>query len=195
MSITVALPADNGGRYFAGPNGKMFAGTDTSGDANYAAAHTRLVAVDGTTPLLPDVTTPTDALTNTALSRLMAYLMGFDGSTWRRLRTDATYGLAVDVKRAAPALSAVVHTAVSVSTSSTVINGALATRRWLLVINDGTVPVYLKVEATAVVNQGIRLAPNGGSLEISDALGNLFTGGLRGIVASGAATVLVSEGT
>ena len=71
-------------------------------------------------------------------------------------------------------------------------NGA---RRWALFINDSAVVVYLKVGANAVANQGIRLNAAGGSFEISEALGNLETGAVNGIAASGSDnTVLVVEG-
>lgn len=46
-------------------------------------------------------------------------------------------------------------------------------RTYLLLINDSDTALYLKLGAAAVVNQGIRLNANGGSLELSDINANL----------------------
>ncbi|KKL62788.1 hypothetical protein LCGC14_2181660, partial [marine sediment metagenome] len=43
-------------------------------------------------------------------------------------------------------------------------------------------------------SEGIRVNANGGSYEISRTVGNLFTGAINGILVSGTATLLVTEG-
>lgn len=86
------------------------------------------------------------------------------------------------------------HTTASMTTSSGAVIATSLSRRYLLVVNDGSVDVYIKLGATAVANQGIRINANGGSFEMSPAHGNLFYGEINGITATGTATVLVTQG-
>ena len=86
------------------------------------------------------------------------------------------------------------HTQPSMSTTSAAALAANQAREYALFVNDGAVTVYLRLGATAVANQGIRLEANGGSYEISRTQGNLYTGVVDGITATGTATVLVTEG-
>lgn len=86
------------------------------------------------------------------------------------------------------------HTTASMSASSGTVLAANTNRRYALIINDGTVDVYIKLGATAVANQGIRLNANGGFYELGPSTGNLFHGAINGITASGTSTVLVTEG-
>lgn len=87
------------------------------------------------------------------------------------------------------------HTQPSVTTSSTAVLAANDNRVYALIINDGAVEIYLNLGGTAVANQGIRVNANGGSYEISQRNSNLFRGAINGIVASGSATALVTQGT
>lgn len=88
------------------------------------------------------------------------------------------------------------HTAVNATTSSGEVLASNAARKYALLINDSDTVVYLKVGAAAVVSEGIRLNPNGGSFEISAAPGNRATGAINAIHAgSGNKAVLVTEGT
>ena len=68
-------------------------------------------------------------------------------------------------------------------------------RAYAMFQNDGDVDVYLRLGEAAVVNEGILINANGGTYEISDRLGNLFTGAVNCIAASGTNVVLVLEGT
>lgn len=86
-----------------------------------------------------------------------------------------------------------VHTTASATASNGALLAANAGRRCALIQNDGSVDVYVKIGATAVANQGIRIPANGGALTISPALGNLSTLVVNGITASGSAVVLVTE--
>ena len=87
------------------------------------------------------------------------------------------------------------HSTASMSASSGAVLAANTNRRYALIQNDGAVDVYIKIGATAVANQGIRVAANGGFFEIGPAFGNLTHLAINGITASGTATMLVTEGT
>lgn len=90
----------------------------------------------------------------------------------------------------------VTHTAVNVTTSTTALIAANASRQYLLIINDSDVVMYLKLGAAGVLNQGIRLNANGGSYEMSEALGNLYQGAINAIHGgTGNKVALMSEGT
>ena len=69
-----------------------------------------------------------------------------------------------------------------------------ANRLYALLENDSNETIYLKLGAAAVLNQGIRLNANGGSYEMSKLLGNLYTGAINAICATGGKTLLVLEG-
>ncbi len=85
------------------------------------------------------------------------------------------------------------------STVNAVVLAANSDRRWALFVNDGTTPIYLAIATstgTAVKNQGIRLNANGGSFEMSAALGNLDTRTVHGVTAlTTGHKVLISSGS
>lgn len=70
---------------------------------------------------------------------------------------------------------------------------ANTSRKCAFIQNDDVVDAYAKIGASAVANQGFRIPANGGGLTISLALGNLSTGAINVITASGTARLLVSE--
>ena len=86
------------------------------------------------------------------------------------------------------------HTAPSIGTTSTIALASNAGRLYALLINDSDETIYLKLGAAAVANEGIRLNANGGSYEMSKKLGNLYTGAINAICATGGKTLLVLEG-
>lgn len=86
------------------------------------------------------------------------------------------------------------HTAPTIGNTTTVALAANTTRRYLLLVNDSTEDIYIKLGAAAVMNQGIRINANGGSYEMSKKLGNLYTGAINGICTSGSKILLVTEG-
>lgn len=90
---------------------------------------------------------------------------------------------------------AIAHTTAAMTGTSAAALAANGGRKYALIVNDGSVDCYLKLGATAVANEGIRLNAAGGSYEMSRNLGNLYTGAINGILASGTATLLVTEGT
>ena len=87
------------------------------------------------------------------------------------------------------------HTAVTVTTASGAALAANAVRLYALLINDSDETIYLKLGATAVANEGIRLNANGGNYEMSKKLGNLYTGVINAIHGgTGSKKLLVLEG-
>ena len=86
------------------------------------------------------------------------------------------------------------QSAVTVGTSSTAVLSANNDRGYLLLINDGTEPIYVSLGGTAALNTGIRVNSDGGSYEMIRGVGNLYQGSLTAICASGGMTLLVTEG-
>ena len=86
------------------------------------------------------------------------------------------------------------HTTASMTSSTAAVLALNDDREYALIVNDGSVDVYLKIGAVAIANQGIRINANGGSYEMNSALGNLSDVAVNGITVSGTATVIVTEG-
>lgn len=86
------------------------------------------------------------------------------------------------------------HTTATATTTTGAMLAANTDRQYALIQNVGAAPVFLKVGAVAVANQGIMLQANGGAYEMSAAAGNLATGAVNGITASGSSAVTVTEG-
>ena len=129
-----------------------------------------------------------------------------DGSYSKQVRGLATAGLPTSLgqKTAANSTSVVLasdqgtvtmaHTTATATGTTSAMLASNANRKYALLQNDGSVDVYIKLNAAAVASQGIRLLANGGSYEMSLAFGNLDTRAVNGITASGSAVVLVVEG-
>lgn len=86
------------------------------------------------------------------------------------------------------------HSVGSATSTTSAMLASNASRKYALLQNIGSVDVDIKLNASAVAAQGIRLQANGGSYEMSRAFGNLDTRAINGITASGTASVLVTEG-
>ena len=86
------------------------------------------------------------------------------------------------------------HTAPSIGATTTAALASNANRLYALFINDSNEVIYLKLGAAAVLNQGIRLNASGGSYEMSKLLGNLYTGAINAICATGGKKLLILEG-
>lgn len=70
-----------------------------------------------------------------------------------------------------------------------------ANRRYLCIVNHAAVAVvYLAFGIAAEVGKGIRINPNGGAYEMSEANGNLSTQQIRAISTAAATTVGYQEG-
>ena len=87
------------------------------------------------------------------------------------------------------------HTTASMTTTSAAVLATNGAREYALIVNDGSSACYLNLGSTAVASEGIRVNANGGSYEMSRNWGNLYTGAINGILASGTATLIVTEGS
>ena len=83
-----------------------------------------------------------------------------------------------------------VNSKISVGSSSTTVLVSGVSRKFASFVNDSNEEIYLSLSGTAVINEGIRLNANGGSLEIN-AL-NLYTGIVTGICDSGNKNLTIS---
>lgn len=82
---------------------------------------------------------------------------------------------------------------VSVGVMSTLIIAANASRAGAVFVNDSPNVIYLRVGDTAVLNEGIRLNPNGGAYEINNT--NLSTLVVNAISAVAASNLTFQEAT
>lgn len=87
-------------------------------------------------------------------------------------------------------------TAADVGSSSTLVLNANTSRKYALFVNDSDTAIYLALGQAAVVNEGIRLNPSGGSYEMDAKLGNLYRGAMYAIHGeTGTKRLVVYEGT
>lgn len=86
------------------------------------------------------------------------------------------------------------HSAPTAGVATGALLAANASRLYALFVNDSDTTVYLALGTNAAANTGIRLNANGGSYEMSAALGNLYTGAVNGISGIAGKVVLVTEG-
>ena len=89
-------------------------------------------------------------------------------------------------------IGTVVDGAVTVGAVSTIALVANGQRTNAVFVNDSAQVIYLARGNPAVIGDGIRLNPAGGSYEIDDT--NLFRGQINAICALGGANLCVSEG-
>lgn len=87
----------------------------------------------------------------------------------------------------------IAHTDVTVGTSTVELAAANANRTYLLLVNDSDVAIYIKFGAAAVLNEGIRINANGGSLEVSPRNGNLDTRAVNGIASAITKLMLIAQ--
>lgn len=78
---------------------------------------------------------------------------------------------------------------VSVNNVSTSVVGVNRNRKFLILTNDSDENIYVACASTAVMNQGIRLSANGGSVVIDDR----YTGVVTAICATGGKVLCVCE--
>lgn len=81
---------------------------------------------------------------------------------------------------------------VTVTTSTTVLLAANASRRYAHFINNSASPVFMQYGSSAVANQGIKL--NMGAIWSIDTAA-LWTGSVNAVVASGSVSIDVFEAT
>lgn len=101
--------------------------------------------------------------------------------------------MSVDNKNVPRIDDTVAHTAVTVTGTSGAALAANDARRGCLLVNDSDTTMYVKLGATAVANEGIRINANGGALELNERVGPHFRGAINAIVATGSKTLLVTE--
>lgn len=82
---------------------------------------------------------------------------------------------------------------VTVGSTTTVALAANPHREYAAFTNDSDEVIYLALGHDAVLNKGIRLNVNGGSLEMSRAQGNLYQGAINAICTSGGKNLCVLE--
>lgn len=188
LSVSTSVDAD--GRHIVGPNNYLPAGTRV-GSTDYAIAHATLLDQSGNALLYA---VDMDTGVGVAYRMGMALLVAASGGP-AVVTGDATSGLDVDVTRL-PYTSALTptHTAVTAISTSGGLLTSNANRKYAFLQNIGSVDVFIKLASSAAVaNQGICLKANGGFHEIGIAFGNLYTGTITCITASGSAVVLVTE--
>jgi hypothetical protein len=113
-------------------------------------------------PLFPDAAIPADNATEPSMSRVMAYIMGYDGATWDRIRGTSANGLAVDITRIRQsAISPAAPTFATVGTSSAQAVAQNNNRKGLILTNTSANIIYLGFDSAAVVGRGVVLFPNG----------------------------------
>jgi hypothetical protein len=78
------------------------------------------------------------------------------------------------------------------SGASTAIVPANVLRKYLAITNDSSVDVYIAIGVPAIVNKGVLLKANGGSIVFGGE--TLITGAVNGIAASSTANVSFMEG-
>jgi hypothetical protein len=87
------------------------------------------------------------------------------------------------------------HTTISVTTTSGQALASNTNRKYALLVNDSDTDMYIMLGSSAVLNQGIRINANGGSYEMSNNFGNLYTGAISVIHGgSGSKILLATEG-
>lgn len=87
------------------------------------------------------------------------------------------------------------HSTVAISSVAVQVVAANQTRTYALFVNDSSNNIYMMFGASASVNAGILLTPNGGNYEMSGAFGNLYNGKITAIAGSDGNNMLVLEGS
>jgi hypothetical protein len=79
----------------------------------------------------------------------------------------------------------------SIGATTTEVVAANEARKYLILVNDSNEAIYLSLGSAAVMNKGIRLNANGGSLEIAGE--HPFRGAINGICTSGGKNACVFQ--
>ena len=91
--------------------------------------------------------------------------------------------------------STATHTEASIGTGTTLVLALNEARVYALFVNDSDTTIYLRFGEDAVLNEGIRVNANGGSFEMTQQQGNLYSGVVNGISSAGSKNLTVLEGT
>jgi len=121
-----------------------------------------------------------------------AFTSGSITSIGRTLSQGQVTGINPDIMR--PAVGTVVHTSVSVLTSSTaVLSASVVDRLLMILVNDGANTIFCALDGgAAVLNEGVRLNSEGGNLLLDAAV---TTDAVNCIAETATTVLLVTEGT
>lgn len=112
---------------------------------------------------------PSDGYTNeTDLEQEQSFLMGYNGATWDRLRSDTPNGLDVDVTRVAsfPGVANLAHGQVALSSSATQVVSTRATRRAVTIVNLSTTDIYVGNTGVTTSTGQLLLGSKGAAITI-----------------------------
>ena len=87
----------------------------------------------------------------------------------------------------------VTHSTVSCTSTSGTALAASEARQAALFVNNGAEAIWIRIGATSVANEGIRLNANGGSYTMAEIYGNRDGEAINCITAAGTAVLLVVE--
>jgi len=85
-------------------------------------------------------------------------------------------------------ITSATNTKVNVGASSTTVLVANSDRREAIIVNDSDEAIYISLSSTAIMNEGIRLNPNGGSLIETE-----YVGEITAICSSGSKNLTIVE--
>jgi hypothetical protein len=138
-----------------------------------------------------DITAPADAASGSQSLLTYAKNQVFNGTTWDRMRGDTTNGVDVDVTRM-PKTSSSTVTQVASSATTVTLKASNTARTGLMVFNDSTQILYVKLGATAsTTSYTVQVQPKGYyELPASNAL---YTGVVDAIWASANGNAYVTE--
>jgi hypothetical protein len=148
-----------------------------------------------------------DNMSNPTVPGVVAFNVAWDGSGWDRVTGDSANGMDVDVTRlpalvagaqvigkvAAEQISSAAPTQVAMSTTSATIKASNANRKGFMIFNDCTVPVFVKLGATASATSFNVKIPAAAVYEQPVPGGWVYTGVIDGILGSGSGNVYVTE--
>jgi len=140
--------------------------------------------------LLPDRAAMADDTSNPTISKIASYLMGYDGSTWDRLRGDSANGLDVDVTRL-PTVSSTTDVSLASAATSAQLLASNSSRKGLLLNNTDANAVYVYYGTTATASKFTVKIPAGGYWEMPQPI---YTGRIDAIwAADGSGSLIGSE--
>ncbi len=91
--------------------------------------------------------------------------------------------------------STAAHTEASIGVATGAVLSANEARVYALFINDSDTTIFLRFGEAAILNEGIRVNANGGSFEMTQQQGNLYSGAVNGISSGASKNLTVLEGT
>ena len=112
-------------------------------------------------------------------------LYGWDGSNVVKVKVDANGNI---ISAETVNVASATNTKITVGATSTSVLSVNAARIMVMLVNDSDEVIYVNLSGTAVMNEGIRLNANGGTLVESE-----YTGAITAICSSGSKNLTVVE--